>query len=609
MFQLRHAAWFMLPIIPLIASAGPHEPARSENRSRVHQSITGPTHSMNEALAAGATAIITLQPVQPKTVPASNYPMGTVITNETIYLGSVPARVWLEGHLTGWAPQTAWCIQMGIDGDDIDGDGGGYDGDNADCNGDPVVGTGDLFPAIVPCTSNLDCRAQVAGRTSACFAGEPARCAPRPSYFPPGGNVCSSIFQDQCDPEYAAAGLSNFCGVDDSSLHPRWFVALNEPDEVNLNDFAPSYSGTLVLDVPADAKGRYTIDYWEESTFLLNRNPAPNNQIPILELREAVIAVATCSSHMDCDDGDLCTMDSCQGGCCEHNPLAGWDPDTECCNPVSGVQAPIPQSTSCRTGTCTLGGSSGSPTYTNLPDGASCTAVDPCYSDGLCSSGQCFGEHYEGSDCPKPRFISFDVSTGPAHAYRVRLVSLHHPDPPYTGGTVTDFSAYEGEVRWVGPHTTYAESSADPSPVHASVVQCTPHYQDWNSLGLLHVTGAEIVPSSVYEVQSIEQGLNVNIESNYSDPIIIHTGRWGDVAYPYSPPVTTAQPNALDHAALATKFRSAPGAMSKPRALLVGTGMSEIPNLTLDVGFADIAASVDAYRGSPYPYAGPQPCP
>ena len=597
MVGIRHATLLLISL-PLPSFAAPPQ-VEHAGKSPSYQWVTGPARPMNEALAAGATAIISVQPVQPKTVPASSYPAGTVIMNETIYLGSVPARVWLEGHLTGWAPQTAWCIQMGIDGDDIDGDGGGYDGDNADCNGAPCVGAGDLFPAIVPCTTNIDCRAQVAGRTSACFAGEPAVCRP--------GNVCSSIFQDQCDPEYAAAGLSSICGVDDSSLHPRWFVALNESDEIGLNDFAPSYSGTLVLDVPADAKGRYTIDYWEESTFLLSR---PNNQIPIAEMREAVIAVDFCVSHMDCDDGDMCTIDSCQTGSCAHSPIAGWNTATECCNPANAAQASIPQSTTCKIGACSLGGSSGTPTYTFVEDGTACDVGDPCHYGGACGSGQCISDgQYAGSDCPKSRFITFEVGMSPVRAYRVRLVSLHHPDPPYTRGITADFSAYEGEVRWVGPHTLYFESTADSTTLYASKVQCQPYYQNWNPLYLVHVTGAEIVPSSVYEVQSIAQGLDINVESNYSAPITIKTARWADVIVPYSPPNATAQPNAGDHAALVTKFRSAGGAISKPRALLSGETMAGIPNLQNDIGFVEISLAVDAFRGFPYPYAGPQACP
>lgn len=575
--------------------------------SRLQQSVTGPTRKMNEALAAGATAVISLQPVPPKTVPASNYPTGTAIMNETIYLGSVPARVWLEVRATGWAPEQLCAAQVKVDAADQDLDGGGYSGQTATCGGVPVAGAGDIFPAIIPCNTTIDCRSSTSGRTSSCSSGEPTTCMERPAYFPPGGKVCNIAFQDTCNPNWMGTGVNNIPAVDNTVIFPRFYVAIN--DEGGFIDSGPSYMGTLVLDVPSNAKGHYNIDINNDETLLFNGNPAPNNQIPIAELRPAVIAVDTCVSHMDCDDGDICTVDSCQGGCCEHGPIAGWNPATECCNPANAGQAPIPPSTSCKIGGCTMGGSSGSPTYIFVEDGTACEVGDPCYSDGLCFNGQCFGEQYEGSECPKPRFVSFDVSTGPVRAYRVRLVSLHHPDPPYTRGITGDFSAYEGEARWVGPHGTYVESTADSTPVYSSVVQCQPYYQNWNALDLLHVTGAEIVPSSIYEVQSIAQGLDVNVESNYSAPITIKTARWADVSIPYSPPNATAQPNAGDHAALVTKFRSADGAISKPRALLSGDMMTGIPNLQNDIGFVEISLAVDAFRGFPYPYAGPQSCP
>ncbi len=257
---------------------------------------------------------------------------------------------------------------------------------------------------------------------------------------------------------------------------------------------------------------------------------------------------------------------------------------------------------------CSLGGSSGSPAYTLRPDGTACSD-DPCYDEGQCSAGSCIASQYAGSGCAKPRFISFDISTGAASsAYRVRLVSLHHPNPPY-GGPVADFTAFEGEFRWVDVPASYAESSSNSTPVHAAFVGCDPHYRDWSLIDLLHVGGAEIVPSSVYEVQSIAEGLDVNVEANFSAPITIITSRWCDVVLPYAPPSTTEQPDAGDHAALIDKFRGWPGAISKPRALLVGFGASGIPDLSIDVDFSHISAAVDAFRNRPYPFAGPIPCP
>jgi|CXWL01.1.fsa_nt_gi hypothetical protein len=612
MCNLPYAALFVLTAFAMSSLAGSPQPgsstAPSEARSRIRQAVTGPERTMNQAIAVGATATITLQPVPPKTIPVSDYPSGSSITGSTLTLGSVPARVWLEAHITGWAPELLKTFQVKIDATDEDGDGGGYYGVNADCGGMPVTGAGDLLPAIAPCTSNLDCRALISGRSSPCFAGEPSHCILRPAFLPPGGNVCEWGFFDMCDPEYMGSGMMHIAVFDLPTLNTRWGSSVELPD--SFTDFAPSYAGTLVIDVPANAKGRYVIDVKEDECFMWNHNAPPNNNIPIAAINLAVIQAATCDTNMDCQDNDACTIDECRSGCCDHTPVAGWDPATECCNPASGVQGPIPQSTSCKTGACSLGGSSGIPSFVNLPDGANCASSDPCYGGGQCLTGQCVSEQYAGSSCPKPRFISFDIGTGPTpSAYRVRMVSLHHPDPPYAGGTASDFSAFEGLYRWVGAPDTYVESGADPTPVYAAIVGCDPHYQNWSAIDLLHVSGAEIVPSSVYEVQSIAVGLDINVESNYSAPVTIATARWCDVVIPNSPPGTTTQPDAGDHAALVGKFRSMPSAISKPRALLGGLDAAGIPSLGSDVSFAEISAAVDAFRGRPYPFAGPIPCP
>ena len=66
----------------------------------------------NVAYAQSGGASITLQPVAPKTVPPSDYPPGTTIVGSEIILGSVPARVWLEAHVTGWAPELLKTVQV-----------------------------------------------------------------------------------------------------------------------------------------------------------------------------------------------------------------------------------------------------------------------------------------------------------------------------------------------------------------------------------------------------------------------------------------------------------------------------------------------------------------
>jgi hypothetical protein len=207
----------------------------------------------------------------------------------------------------------------------------------------------------------------------------------------------------------------------------------------------------------------------------------------------------------------------------------------------------------------------------------------------------------------KTRFVSFsvlpDVSIN--GALRVSLLSLHHVEPPYTGGASVPFTSFEGQVRWVGAPVQYVESNANPVPFYAASLQCDPHYQDWSTVGLLHVTGSAITPSSVYEIEFVDQSCmgNESTCTIVSAPLSIGTTRWGDVETPYNPPSTTVQPDLGDVGALVNKFRSAPGAPIKARALLAGDdAFGNINTIHLDLGFGHIAACVDAFRGKPYPH-------
>jgi len=212
----------------------------------------------------------------------------------------------------------------------------------------------------------------------------------------------------------------------------------------------------------------------------------------------------------------------------------------------------------------------------------------------------------EPNPIAKNRAISFvPANAGRRTAIRVTLASVHHPVPAYSGGVSADFSGIEGRVRWVGAPMEYVESQGEPTVFMASTLQCTPYYTDWSTVALLHVLGAEIVPSSIYEVQFIPEGCYITAEFDYSTKLTIVTGRWGDVAAPFAPEGTSQQPDISDVSAMVDKFKSAPGSPIKARALLAG----DVPDLSQDVGFEHISACVDAFKGLPFPNAVPVSCP
>jgi hypothetical protein len=242
-------------------------------------------------------------------------------------------------------------------------------------------------------------------------------------------------------------------------------------------------------------------------------------------------------------------------------------------------------------------------TFTNNPGATARPAITP---NAYVLTSFPAAPQEEASWTKKTRFISFSPPGPSANsAIRVTLMSLHHVSPPYIGGASIPFTAFEGQVRWVGPPAQYVESSANPVPFHAASLQCTPYYQDWSTIGLLHVTGSAITPSSEYEVENLAASCMGHETSCVAVSARLWGGttRWGDVETPYNPPSTTTQPDLGDVGALVNKFRSAPDAPIKARALLAGDdAFGNINTINLDLGFGHIAACVDAFRGKPYPH-------
>ncbi len=304
---------------------------------------------------------------------------------------------------------------------------------------------------------------------------------------------------------------------------------------------------------------------------------------------------------------DNCDMANCGG-----NPACGD------CN-SNGIMD------SCDIAACNGVTACGDCNHNGVPDGcdiSAATSVDIDPANGIPDECEFVAIPSTPSADPsgqsKTRFISFSVPAsavagGLETALRVQLVSLHHVVPPYAGGATIPFTSFEGQVRWVGPPVLYTESASIAVPFYASALQCTPHYRDWSTVGLLHVTGSAIVPSSQYQVENLAASC-AGIEAScaaVSPRLSVATTRWGDIEIPYNPPDPTTQPDLGDIAALVNKFKSQPGAPIKARALLVGDdAFGNISNstLSLDIGFGQIAACVDAFKGNPYPHTI-QACP
>ena len=198
-------------------------------------------------------------------------------------------------------------------------------------------------------------------------------------------------------------------------------------------------------------------------------------------------------------------------------------------------------------------------------------------------------------------------------ALRVTLTSL--PDGS---------DEYEGTELWVGPVQTKCENAGQADPpaggcgpawtpdgpaltMQTASLQSTQHCADFGSLGLIHVTGCEVVPGATYSIQAINCAGDPGNEAEYSTALPVTTSSWGNICGPWdvdhwSPPDTTVDVT-VDVTACLDKFKNAQGAPIKARADIE----PGVPDWQINI--SDVAILLDAFAGDPYPFPGPGVCP
>ncbi len=306
---------------------------------------------------------ITLQPVAPKTVPPSDYPPGTTIVGQEITLGSVPARVWFEIHVTGWASANLMTVHASLDYY------AGLDGGNAECDGIPSGGA-HLRTALAPCSAKSDCRATMSGITNNCNRGEPSSCS---------GGHCYPGFYDWCDDRWIGTD-ADYAASGDCCHGPGYAFSVSGMEGDFLQDLNPSYMGTWVIDVPAGAKGTYTIGFVEGDTYLLSGNPPPDWYIPIAAFNGAKITVPCGRCCYGVNTGSTgCVEGVSAVECATYAPSAVFQADLDC--PDSGGPAcPV----------CA--------TDDHCDDGLYCNGPEVCKASGLCGPGDPPCESYEACE-------------------------------------------------------------------------------------------------------------------------------------------------------------------------------------------------------------------
>ena len=231
------------------------------------------------------------------------------------------------------------------------------------------------------------------------------------------------------------------------------------------------------------------------------------------------------------------------------------------------------------------------------------TGWGDCIGDWECPEMPCVG-----GKCyiTKNRYISF-VPRNPGRETALRVTLTGLPE---------QFDELNGQTMWVGEPSERTENSGKLWPEEApdyptfwgARLECSWHCRDWSTVGLLHVTDDEIVPDAVYHVQAIDCATDPENEENYSDPLIVPTGQWGDVCgkfldgewWPPDGDVTIP----YDVTAMVEKFKNLDGALIKARS----DTEPNFPDWKVNM-IDDITLTVDAFRGCPYPARAVDPPP
>ncbi|RLE17841.1 MAG: hypothetical protein DRJ50_13605, partial [Actinobacteria bacterium] len=137
------------------------------------------------------------------------------------------------------------------------------------------------------------------------------------------------------------------------------------------------------------------------------------------------LTVTGCNINAECDDGNLCTTDTCNAGSCEHSALDCSAFDDECnagaCNPATG---------SCETEPAN--------------EGAACDDLDACSLGDTCSAGVCTAG--PPIDCNDANLCTFDSCTAGVCVYSPSGVCSIE-------GNITYYRDHDGNVSPFEPST------------------------------------------------------------------------------------------------------------------------------------------------------------
>lgn len=93
-------------------------------------------------------------------------------------------------------------------------------------------------------------------------------------------DCCQAFYIDTTRPDFLLPdGVNGFWAVDTQGS--RAGVTTQQPEDAIADDGTRKYVASLILDVPADAFGEFTLTFREEESFAQDERPFPDNNIPL----------------------------------------------------------------------------------------------------------------------------------------------------------------------------------------------------------------------------------------------------------------------------------------------------------------------------------------
>jgi hypothetical protein len=474
-----------LGVSVLAAPRGADEAARGTGKSgtEVTRLVTGDPAQINAVVAGvGATAKLRVTPVLPPAAasPVNSYPAGCSISGNALNCDRTNKdvmRAWFNVQVEDWDPSltadpNAITYQVQVDC-------AGYVADD-----DPVcagLGRPPLAPAVVACSTAGVCTAGtcVGGSCAGAACAGAVDCAAACSCRKVFGESFAKCTAPLCDPGYgdftgtgrpdswcALPEACNTGAVGIATCNYKYF-AVSDVTIGTADGGAVYHGGTLVLDIPAGAKGKYTVNLDTANTFIAKPVEGGEPEVlPSMEESGFVVNMVTgaccfglgtatpgcidnCINRSDCeaqpgqrvftpgavcdpdndgdidcaectvaadgnpgglcDDDDACTVDSCDTGLqlCNHANKAGFDPTkpggTKCCDKASGNLTNKDDGIFCTVDGCSEPNNRGIATHVPAPAGP----PGECSDNNPCSSG----DHCAGP--PSISCTGTDINTIP----------------------------------------------------------------------------------------------------------------------------------------------------------------------------------------------------